>query len=719
MRRRKTFSGTLLLLFVLTLSLGSVLTENIVPFPEKAYAATTTLVTPANMNGWAWQNTGTATGSFAAGPAQPPAGTASARFSVGTNGADAVQLRQNQLSGVKLSHITKLMYGTYVSQNNGCQAPYILLNIDNDNNGTIDDLLFFEPCYQNGTYGTVPNVTIPNQGNLALNTWQTWNAYTGGWWTQSSQTGGPPLTTLAQYSIAHSGATIRNAANNVGGLRIVAGFGAGAWNNVIGYSDNLTIGVNGNDTTYDFELSSSSQQCTPVSNADLQGYWKFDEGTGSVAADSSGNNRTGTLQSGLASTGWTTDHPSTITFADPYALRFDGTDDYVQVANSGAMNPANLTLSAWVKTDTGSLVGYRQILRRSRTTSGEQYALYLNGDELEFWALDLGLSGNFAGTTNRNLQANIWYHVAATFDDSTNIVRLYVNGTEVANAPANGSFASSNQTLYIGSQVTNYFWKGPIDDVRVYHRALIPTEILQLSLGCGGTTTGSSSSMSSVSSASSMSSASSVSSMSSASSASSASSISSQSSLSSVSSSSSQSSLSSSAMAAPTCNGQTATIFARNGRIVGGPGNGNVYNGILNGTSGNDVIVGTNQNDRISGQSGNDLICGGNGNDFIDGNDGNDTVFGENGSDFLRGGDGNDRLDGGNGGDFMRGDDDSDILCGRNGGDLQVGGAANDKLDGGSGNNFLSGSSGTDTCTNASGESSCEVHAAVPECSSI
>lgn len=44
---------------------------------------------------------------------------------------------------------------------------------------------------------------------------------------------------------------------------------------------------------------------------------------------------------------------------------------------------------------------------------------------------------------------------------------------------------------------------------------------------------------------------------------------------------------------APTCHGLPATIYVRNGRIVGGPDHGKRYRGVLRGTPGNDVIVGT------------------------------------------------------------------------------------------------------------------------------
>ncbi|MEK7563067.1 MAG: hypothetical protein AAB544_01610, partial [Patescibacteria group bacterium] len=63
-----------------------------------------------------------------------------------------------------------------------------------------------------------------------------------------------------------------------------------------------------------------------VSTDSLVGYWKFDEGTGPSAADSSGHGNNCTLTNGST---WSADPTNDISFTNPYALSFDGTDDYV------------------------------------------------------------------------------------------------------------------------------------------------------------------------------------------------------------------------------------------------------------------------------------------------------------------------------------------------------------------------------------------------------
>lgn len=141
--------------------------------------------------------------------------------------------------------------------------------------------------------------------------------------------------------------------------------------------------------------------------------------------------------------------------------------------------------------------------------------------------------------------------------------------------------------------------------------------------------------------------------------------------------------------ARPTCNGAPATIYVRDGTVVGGSNDGRRYRRVLRGTAGDDVIVGTTGSDRIKGLAGRDAICGrggqdhiaaGDGDDVIDGGTGNDTIKGQAGSDTVDGGDGDDRI---------------------------AGGTGDDRIDGGTGANRLKAGGGNDTCVNGVTATSC------------
>src|SRR2546421_11740810 len=196
-------------------------------------AAQLIVVTPASLDGWQVQTDSTATVSFVSGPATPPLGVGSAQLSVGSDGDSGAQLRNIDYAGVQLSDLTALTYSTYVSQDvtfptTGDQTAYIILNVDRNGNGKIDNLLLFEPQYQHG-YTTA----VPDQGDNVLNTWQTWNALTGGWYGIESSAGNPVFAgpgsnvePLNNFITAFPNARLNVAAS--GSLRLVAGFGAGS-----------------------------------------------------------------------------------------------------------------------------------------------------------------------------------------------------------------------------------------------------------------------------------------------------------------------------------------------------------------------------------------------------------------------------------------------------------------------------------------------------------
>ena len=82
----------------------------------------------------------------------------------------------------------------------------------------------------------------------------------------------------------------------------------------------------------------------------LVGARKFDEGSETIAYDSSGNNNHGTLYSGsnVCSNPPTSGCPTWVEGKFGKALRFDGIDDYVEVLDSPSLNPTSITITLWV-----------------------------------------------------------------------------------------------------------------------------------------------------------------------------------------------------------------------------------------------------------------------------------------------------------------------------------------------------------------------------------
>ena len=199
----------------------------------------------------------------------------------------------------------------------------------------------------------------------------------------------------------------------------------------------------------------------------LVGAWSFDEGTGTSAADSSGNGNKGTLVNG---TTWST----TAKFGR--AANFDGVDDRVDVADSNSLDLAGgMTLEAWVRPTANS--GYRTVVLKE--VSGElAYSLYAadsdHATHPSGWARVAGVSHYADGTGA--LPLNAWSHIAVTYNGSALV--YFVNGVQTRSTALSGAITTSTMPLRIGSNtIWGEYFQGQIDEVRVYNRALSASEI--------------------------------------------------------------------------------------------------------------------------------------------------------------------------------------------------------------------------------------------------
>jgi PEP-CTERM motif len=208
------------------------------------------VVSPANMDGWAFYKTdgdptytygaGAATAEMVNGPATPPLGTGSAHFNTGSDGSQSAQLRLSSWAGTAIGDLTSLSYSTYATSWNGQQMPYLTIYLSNG------DRLWFEPDYSSTDFGGP-------QPAPALNTWQTWDALNGKWYSDNISGPGSNAKTWS-YILAAEGPGVTIVADGAGrgGIRIASGF-ASPGDVFNAYVDNFTIGTAAGTTTYDFE----------------------------------------------------------------------------------------------------------------------------------------------------------------------------------------------------------------------------------------------------------------------------------------------------------------------------------------------------------------------------------------------------------------------------------------------------------------------------------
>ncbi len=209
----------------------------------------------------------------------------------------------------------------------------------------------------------------------------------------------------------------------------------------------------------------------------LRGYWKLDEGTGTTAADSSGNGNAGTLQGGVT---WTTG-PN----GSP-ALQFDGTSGYVSIGNPSILNiTGQITVSAWIQIQATG--GNRNIVEHGYSTSpnGEVF-LRLNGSNYQFGTWNG--STYYVSTAIPSGDVGSWVHLAGVYDGTA--WRLYRNGVLLASQTASVGALAVNANWEIGASAVSSdrrFFKGGIDDVHIYNTGLTAAQVADLAVRPGPT----------------------------------------------------------------------------------------------------------------------------------------------------------------------------------------------------------------------------------------
>ncbi|MCR4335454.1 MAG: PKD domain-containing protein [archaeon] len=133
-----------------------------------------------------------------------------------------------------------------------------------------------------------------------------------------------------------------------------------------------------------------------------------------------------------------------------------------------------MTISAWINMSDFST--NRRIMQKG--DSDNQYRLLA-----EYGLLKFHLNGVANGTLTASLPSTgTWHHIAGTYDGS--VIRLYADGSIVAQNTASGKIATTTSDLYLGtkkvaSAVGDHF-KGIMDDVAIWNRALSESEIQAL-----------------------------------------------------------------------------------------------------------------------------------------------------------------------------------------------------------------------------------------------
>jgi hypothetical protein len=209
----------------------------------------------------------------------------------------------------------------------------------------------------------------------------------------------------------------------------------------------------------------------PTASADpnLVSHWKFDEGSGSTAYDSAGDND-GTVNGAT----WTTGQIGS-------ALHFDGSSAYVSVPDGdNSLDMDNeMTIMAWVKPNDND--DTYCIASKGMSIFGVNYVFDISSGLLQLFCNNLlGMPYSSASSVT----AGVWQHVAVTLREGDS-VKFYINGAPAGTLSQTEAFGSvNNDPLLIGKCLSQSgLFYGDIDDVRIYNKALSAKEISLIAQG--------------------------------------------------------------------------------------------------------------------------------------------------------------------------------------------------------------------------------------------
>ncbi|MBZ5642597.1 MAG: choice-of-anchor D domain-containing protein [Acidobacteriia bacterium] len=216
----------------------------------------------------------------------------------------------------------------------------------------------------------------------------------------------------------------------------------------------------------------------------ITGYWKFDEGTGTNAADSSGNGLNATLFNGVT---W-------ITGVFNGAISANNVNQYVSTPLINLTGSHAVSVSAWVnRTYTSGGASGTTLYEFSSSVNGNTGTFALFPDEAADCgtpAMEIALRGDAGFNIKCFAQptSGVWHNLAVVYDvtqNAANEVTLYIDGvlqtalSQTQNKDNTAAFG--NFPLYLFSRAgTTSFSGGQMDDFQLYGRALTAADVQNL-----------------------------------------------------------------------------------------------------------------------------------------------------------------------------------------------------------------------------------------------
>lgn len=197
------------------------------------------------------------------------------------------------------------------------------------------------------------------------------------------------------------------------------------------------------------------------SSPELIAHYAFDEGTGTIVGDSSGNGNDATVNGAT----WTNGIISG-------ALSFDGTNDYVTTPYIDYSSLPALTITFWVYVPQDNPSGHNIVLGNADNNCGEGFSFSHYSNENWYFY-------HASQTMPVNPVIYGWQHVALIIEPNTE-KRAYINGILESQSGIGTYNLDTGNNTFIGMSSFGDYYNGTIDDIRIYNYALTSQEILDL-----------------------------------------------------------------------------------------------------------------------------------------------------------------------------------------------------------------------------------------------
>ena len=180
--------------------------------------------------------------------------------------------------------------------------------------------------------------------------------------------------------------------------------------------------------------------------------------------------------SGNGATGLLAGATTTVAGKLGQALSFDGATNEVTVSNPPNLNIPAYTISGWFKTTNGA---YQALIYEKYSTFNANQKVFISSNQISFDASD-DIGTSLDCSPPANLTDGTWHHFALV-QTTTTTGKMYID--DIVQCTSSGSVTSfsGSPNLFLGSDSNGSIkYTGSLDDVRIYNRALSPTDVARL-----------------------------------------------------------------------------------------------------------------------------------------------------------------------------------------------------------------------------------------------